>query len=137
MMATRADAGLGGDPRQQKSPLAQALSAYSDLVPKGGLEPPRPKSLPPQGSASTNSAIWAVVFKKAQSFFGASGFCPPSSDFFTGSAAGAATGTGAGLSEVLAAGGAVGTSPFTGGATGVFGAAGVSAPPMTPRSVAA
>src|SRR5690606_14634182 len=29
------------------------------LVPKGGLEPPRPKPLPPQGSASTNSATWA------------------------------------------------------------------------------
>src|SRR3546814_12326063 len=29
----------------------------SDL--KGGLEPPRPKPLPPQGSASTNSATWA------------------------------------------------------------------------------
>src|SRR3546814_5254977 len=29
------------------------------VVPKGGLEPPRPKPLPPQGSASTNSATWA------------------------------------------------------------------------------
>ena len=31
------------------------------MVPKGGLEPPRPKSLPPQGSASTNSATWAIL----------------------------------------------------------------------------
>src|SRR5690606_18854066 len=30
------------------------------MVPKGGLEPPRPKPLPPQGSASTNSATWAM-----------------------------------------------------------------------------
>src|SRR6476659_3519920 len=29
------------------------------MVPKGGLEPPRLASLPPQGSASTNSATWA------------------------------------------------------------------------------
>src|SRR5690349_18617602 len=29
------------------------------LVPKGGLEPPRLTALPPQGSASTNSATWA------------------------------------------------------------------------------
>src|SRR5690606_18400345 len=32
-----------------------------DLVPKGGLEPPRLSSLPPQGSASTNSATWALA----------------------------------------------------------------------------
>src|SRR5690349_13002863 len=31
------------------------------LVPKGGLEPPRLSALPPQGSASTNSATWAGV----------------------------------------------------------------------------
>src|SRR3546814_11220722 len=30
------------------------------VVPKGGLEPPRPKPLPPQGSASTTSATWAT-----------------------------------------------------------------------------
>src|SRR5581483_1352827 len=29
------------------------------MVPKGGLEPPRSYPLPPQGSASTNSATWA------------------------------------------------------------------------------
>ena len=29
------------------------------VVPKRGLEPLRPKPLPPQGSASTNSATWA------------------------------------------------------------------------------
>src|SRR5690606_28316436 len=28
---------------------------------KGGLEPPRLSSLPPQGSASTNSATWALA----------------------------------------------------------------------------
>src|SRR3546814_18270006 len=38
-----------------------ANSAYV-LVPKGGLEPPRPKPLPPQGSASTNSATSAMHF---------------------------------------------------------------------------
>ena len=31
------------------------------MVPERGLEPPRPKSLPPQGSASTNSAIRAKL----------------------------------------------------------------------------
>ncbi len=31
------------------------------MVPKRGLEPLRPKSLPPQGSASTNSATWATI----------------------------------------------------------------------------
>src|SRR5688572_18248276 len=31
------------------------------MVPKGGLEPPRLTALPPQGSASTNSATWAGV----------------------------------------------------------------------------
>src|SRR6185437_300666 len=31
------------------------------VVPKGGLEPPRSYPLPPQGSASTNSATWAKV----------------------------------------------------------------------------
>ena len=33
-----------------------------NLVPRRGLEPPRLTSLPPQGSASTNSAIWADSF---------------------------------------------------------------------------
>ena len=31
------------------------------LVRKGGLEPPRPKALPPQGSVSTNSTTTAAV----------------------------------------------------------------------------
>jgi hypothetical protein len=33
-----------------------------NLVPKRGLEPLRPKALPPQGSASTNSATWAQTY---------------------------------------------------------------------------
>ena len=50
-----------------RRPDAQKLSPYECgfdwcLVPKGGLEPPRLSSLPPQGSASTNSATWANVF---------------------------------------------------------------------------
>ena len=36
-------------------------SANCMVVPKRGLEPLRPKPLPPQGSASTNSATWASV----------------------------------------------------------------------------
>ena len=31
------------------------------MVRKGGLEPPRPKALPPQGSVSTNSTTTAAV----------------------------------------------------------------------------
>src|SRR5690606_25704611 len=33
--------------------------ALNRVVPKRGLEPPRVSPLPPQGSASTNSATWA------------------------------------------------------------------------------
>ena len=51
----------------RKSRLAAACSSIGMryrpllLVPKGGLEPPRLSALPPQGSASTNSATWAGV----------------------------------------------------------------------------
>ena len=33
-----------------------------NLVRKGGLEPPRPKALPPQGSVSTNSTTTAALW---------------------------------------------------------------------------
>ena len=37
----------------------QTLLVFASLVRKGGLEPPRPKALPPQGSVSTNSTTTA------------------------------------------------------------------------------
>ena len=48
-------------------PASTILLAYTKknhkafLVRKGGLEPPRPKALPPQGSVSTNSTTTAAV----------------------------------------------------------------------------
>src|SRR3569623_3852569 len=44
---------------QRPRPL-QSTRSEQMLVPKRGLEPPRLASLPPQGSASTNSATWAL-----------------------------------------------------------------------------
>ena len=38
------------------------------LVRKGGLEPPRPKALPPQGSVSTNSTTTAALWDAFYSF---------------------------------------------------------------------
>ena len=35
---------------------------------KGGLEPPRPKALPPQGSVSTNSTTTAALWDAFYSF---------------------------------------------------------------------
>src|SRR5690606_30277253 len=49
---------LPEDPRR-------TTQAFRFLVPKGGLEPPRPKPLPPQGSASTNPATWANLATRA------------------------------------------------------------------------
>src|SRR5690606_379851 len=43
----------------RRSARLDARATSVNMVPKGGLEPPRPKPLPPQGSASTNSATWA------------------------------------------------------------------------------
>ena len=49
-------------PQQQKfSHLHQLIFWIHKLVRKGGLEPPRPKALPPQGSVSTNSTTTAAV----------------------------------------------------------------------------
>ena len=39
----------------------KSLMYQCNLVPKRGLEPLRFTSLPPQGSASTNSATWATA----------------------------------------------------------------------------
>ena len=56
-----------GPRRFQKKPACWRVSSYRSgrcgcpLVPKRGLEPLRLSSLPPQGSASTNSATWAGV----------------------------------------------------------------------------
>ncbi len=38
------------------------------LVRKGGLEPPRPKALPPQGSVSTNSTTTAACGRNSSRF---------------------------------------------------------------------
>src|SRR5690606_17998277 len=46
-------------PRRRGRCSTRRVHDTSKMVPKGGLEPPRPKPLPPQGSASTNSATWA------------------------------------------------------------------------------
>ena len=47
-------------PHQHIHCIHQTIWFYS-LVRKGGLEPPRPKALPPQGSVSTNSTTTAAV----------------------------------------------------------------------------
>ncbi len=39
------------------------LNWLFSLVRKGGLEPPRPKALPPQGSVSTNSTTTAALWE--------------------------------------------------------------------------
>ena len=60
------------------------------VVPKGGLEPPRLTALPPQGSASTNSATWARCLNSQSSVagFAAAGFrsLSPSSSLAAGAA---------------------------------------------------
>ncbi len=38
-----------------------AVTGFFDMVRLGGLEPPRPKALPPQGSVSTNSTTTAFL----------------------------------------------------------------------------
>ncbi len=48
-------------PQQYKHCTHQTYWLLS-LVRKGGLEPPRPKALPPQGSVSTNSTTTAVLW---------------------------------------------------------------------------
>ena len=61
-------------PSRIKNKTACTQLSGSKLVRKGGLEPPRPKALPPQGSVSTNSTTTACAcilfasFKKEKSF---------------------------------------------------------------------
>jgi hypothetical protein len=43
------------------------MSANYGMVPRRGLEPPRLAAPPPEGGASTNSAIWAHVMLLAVS----------------------------------------------------------------------
>jgi hypothetical protein len=47
-------------PHQQICRIHQLKLLDYKLVRKGGLEPPRPKALPPQGSVSTNSTTTAA-----------------------------------------------------------------------------
>src|SRR3990167_1943157 len=99
------------------------------LVPKGGLEPPRPKSLPPQGSASTNSAICAFLPtplpEQAVQIVPADQPPLPSS---TGAGAGfvASAGALAGAAGVMT-GAVAGASPVAGAASSTAGAAGTGA----------
>src|SRR5690606_20325741 len=94
------------------------------LVPKGGLEPPRPKPLPPQGSASTNSATWALNAECYPAGTGSStgGVASPAGASPTGSSSSGACSTGAA--------GTVGAAGTCGAASA--GTAGTSA--ITPRS---
>ncbi len=54
-------------PHQQHHCIHQTYWLLS-LVRKGGLEPPRPKALPPQGSVSTNSTTTAALWDAFYSF---------------------------------------------------------------------
>src|SRR6185437_16570838 len=47
------------DPKTKTRDASVSRSRVRRLVPKAGLEPARRSALPPQGSASTNSATWA------------------------------------------------------------------------------
>src|SRR6185312_15299988 len=118
----RDDDGKESSGRDRTNPGAAGRS----MVPKRGLEPPRVSPLPPQGSASTNSATWAYAyFPSFPSSFGLAGAG------LSASAAGLSVGVAAGLSPEAAGTVACGTSPDAGVAG--FSAFGAT-PAMTPRS---
>src|SRR5688572_12327371 len=57
-LIVRLETSARADP-ETNSALVARYGYFSVLVPEGGLEPPRLSALPPQGSASTNSATRA------------------------------------------------------------------------------
>src|SRR5690606_34731417 len=104
---------------------------HISLVPKRGLEPLRLSSLPPQGSASTNSATWAETSRRLRR----AAHC---TRYSAGVAASCAFSSCAGAGTSLAAGAAAGTSEAAAGGGSspgaTTGAAGTSSWPITPRS---